>query len=289
MAGIYRAGAAARSLGRLLGASRARSFGASAAVRLEYESDEEWEVGGGGKADACGEVEGRGVQWVFMGSPSAQKHVYATRIAALLGVPYISMGGLVRRELHPRSSLYKKIANAVNEGKLVPEDIIFGLLSQRLEDGYYRGERGFILGGIPRTRMQAEILDQITDIDLVVNLKCTEDCLVKKHLGSAICSRCGMSVNNGSSEATTSNSCFATTVQHSQLKSAGGMDAGEIQSQKFQIYAEQCKLLEDYYWKQRKLLNFQVAGGPGETWQGLLAALHLQHIDAVKSSSILTA
>lgn len=43
----------------------------------------------------------------------------------------------------------------MNGGKLVPEDIIFGLLSKRLEEGYHRGETGFILDGIPRTRIQA--------------------------------------------------------------------------------------------------------------------------------------
>lgn len=43
----------------------------------------------------------------------------------------------------------------MNQGKLVPEDVIFGLLSERLEEGYYRGETGFILDGIPRTRIQA--------------------------------------------------------------------------------------------------------------------------------------
>lgn len=48
-----------------------------------------------------------------------------------------------------------KIANVVNEGRLVPEEIIFGLLSKRLEEGYQRGEIGFILDGIPRTRIQA--------------------------------------------------------------------------------------------------------------------------------------
>lgn len=48
-----------------------------------------------------------------------------------------------------------KIVNAVNEGKLVPEEIIFGILSKRLEDGYQRGDSGFILDGIPRTRTQA--------------------------------------------------------------------------------------------------------------------------------------
>lgn len=48
-----------------------------------------------------------------------------------------------------------QIANAVNRGEVVSEDIIFGLLSKRLEDGYYRGEIGFILDGVPRSRIQA--------------------------------------------------------------------------------------------------------------------------------------
>lgn len=43
----------------------------------------------------------------------------------------------------------------MNRGALVPEDIIFGLLSKRLEDGYYSLETGFILDGIPRSQFQA--------------------------------------------------------------------------------------------------------------------------------------
>lgn len=41
----------------------------------------------------------------------------------------------------------------------MPEEVIFGLLSKRLEEGFYKGETGFILDGIPRTRMQAVSLD----------------------------------------------------------------------------------------------------------------------------------
>ncbi|KAJ8766313.1 hypothetical protein K2173_022372 [Erythroxylum novogranatense] len=81
------------------------------------------------------------------------------------------MSTLLRQELNPHSSVYKQIAKSVNERKLVPEDVIFGLLSKRLEEGYRKGETGFILDDIPRTRVQA-ILDQITNIDLVVNFKC---------------------------------------------------------------------------------------------------------------------
>lgn len=48
-----------------------------------------------------------------------------------------------------------KISGAVTERNLVPEEVIFGLLSKRLEEGYCRGESGFILDGIPRTKLQA--------------------------------------------------------------------------------------------------------------------------------------
>ncbi|WCJ36238.1 Adenylate kinase [Euphorbia peplus] len=125
----------------------------------------------------------RGVQWAFIGYPRVKKRVYADTLSKLLEVPYISMASLVRQELKPGTALYKQIANAVNRGQLVPEDIIFGLLSKRLEDGYYRGETGFILDGIPRSQFQAEILDELAQIDVVVNFKCTEDFCVKQEEG----------------------------------------------------------------------------------------------------------
>ncbi|XP_062030179.1 probable adenylate kinase 7, mitochondrial [Rosa rugosa] len=131
-------------------------------------------------ADAAGSVPVRGVQWAFIGSPIAKRHFYAERISKLLQVPHISMATLVRQDLHPHSSLYNQIANAVNRGEIVAEeDILLGLLSKKLEDGYWRGESGFILDGIPRSKIQAEILSQLVEIDLVVNFKCTEHCLVK--------------------------------------------------------------------------------------------------------------
>jgi adenylate kinase len=179
-----------------------RAYG-SAAAQLQYDSDyydeEEQQLQQHGLVETEGSVPGRGVKWVLIGHRGVQRRVYAERLSKLLEVPHISMGSLVRQELHPSSSLYKQvtllsfeygvcqedkfdeilelciawflnhyyfswfffffqriqIANAVNEGKLVPEEIIFTLLSRRLEEGYCRGETGFILDGIPRTRMQA--------------------------------------------------------------------------------------------------------------------------------------
>ncbi|OVA09492.1 Adenylate kinase [Macleaya cordata] len=263
-----------------LSQSQSRSFAAAALqYQYDYEEDEEElyldQARKTPVADSEGSFSRRGVQWVFIGNPGAKKHLYAEKLSKLLEVPHISMGSLVRQELHPRSSLYKQIANSVNQGKLVPEDIIFGLLSKRLEEGYYRGENGFILDGIPRNQIQAEILDQIADVDLVVNFKCTEECLVKKCLGACICSHCQESLvgNLGSAN-------LKLNSGHGQL----APNTEDTRREKLRIYAEQKKPLEDYYKKQKKLIDFQVASGSGETWQGLLAALHLQHMNAIHSS-----
>ncbi|CAM8898500.1 unnamed protein product [Rhodiola kirilowii] len=188
MAGISRLRMLAHSMLQRVSAGSvgSRSYGCAAA-QLQYDSDEDFYTEERRVADPMvdseGFLTGRGVQWVVIGEPGAKKHLYAERLAKLLEVPHISMGSLVRQELHPRSSLYKQIENALNQQTLVPEDIVFALLSKRLEEGYCRGESGFILDGIPRNRAQAEILDQVADIDLVLNFKCTESGFVKQHLG----------------------------------------------------------------------------------------------------------
>ncbi|KAL2505345.1 putative adenylate kinase 7 [Abeliophyllum distichum] len=271
-----------------------RAYGSAAAAQLDYDyyyySDENEEPqrkeNRRGMQEAPEEgwdMVGRGAQWVIIGDPMARGHMYAERLSKVLDVPHISMGNLVRQELHPRSSLYKQIAGALNQGKLVPEDVIFGLLSKRLEEGYCRGETGFILDGIPRTLIQAEILDQIANLDLVLNLKCTEECLVKNGIYTP---RQEYHCMAGSG--------FDLSFQplNVPLKSSSA-DSDTVWKEKFRVYAEQRKPLEEYYKKQHKLIDFEVSGAPGDTWRGLLAVLHLQDTNdlssVVKSKHKLTA
>ncbi|GMP80786.1 hypothetical protein CsSME_00035766 [Camellia sinensis var. sinensis] len=230
---------------RRLGFIDSRAYGSASAAQLQYDYDyEEY------SDDSEGSIPGRGVQWVIMGDPLAKKQVYAERLSKLLRVPHISMGSLVRQELHPQSSLYKQISNAVNQRKLVPEDIIFGLLSKRLEEGYshYSGWNSSYKNSS------------------FVNFKCSEECLLKH-------------VRNG----------IYSTGQEFLSMGSSGADVQGAWKEKLCIHAEQSKPLVDYYRKQKKLLDFQVVGAPGETWQGLLAALHLQHMNAVNTSQKLTA
>ncbi|CAI9111554.1 OLC1v1011805C1 [Oldenlandia corymbosa var. corymbosa] len=269
------------------GAGR-RAYGSAAAVQLDYDDydyDDDYVCRCSDlESKSEGWVSERGVQWVIMGDPMAKRHVYAERLSKLLSVPHISMGSLVRQELHPHSSIYKQIADSLNQGKLVPEDVIFGLLSKRLEEGQLRGESGFILDGIPRTRAQAEILDQIADIDLVVNLKSTDDCFVNNDLCNGIYSPSREFFRMGRSRFN-----LSLRLQDGSLKSSC-FDVENVWKEKLRIYAEQSKPVEEYYRKQKKLLDCPVSGASAETWQGLLAALHLQHVNnAISSSQKLTA
>ncbi|KFK37642.1 hypothetical protein AALP_AA3G009700 [Arabis alpina] len=250
-----------------------RSFGSAAALAFDYDSDDEYLYGDDDRRLAeprlglDGSGPERGVQWVLMGAPGAWRHVFAERLSNLLEVPYISMGSLVRQELNPRSSLYKEIASAVNEQKLVPKSVVFALLSKRLEEGYARGETGFILDGIPRTRNQAEILDQIAQIDLVVNLKCSEEHLVNR---------------TALNETALPRQEFLSSMLHSAV-------ATKARKESLSVYAEEVKPLEEYYRKQRKLLDFHVGGASAtsaETWQGLLAALHLKQVNLATSQKL---
>ncbi|XP_010485358.1 PREDICTED: probable adenylate kinase 7, mitochondrial [Camelina sativa] len=240
-----------------------RSFGSAAALAFDYDSDDESFPEPRLALDGSGPE--RGVQWVIMGAPGALRHVFAQRLSKLLDVPHISMGSLLRQELNPRSSLYLEIASAVNERRLVPKNVVFALLSKRLEEGYLNGETGFILDGFPRTHIQAETLDQIAQIDLVVNLKSSEEPLVNR---------------NVLNETALPRQEFLASMLHSPVATKAKRDS-------LRVYAHEVKPLEEYYMKQRKLLDFHVDGATSaENWQGLLAALHLKQLNLATSHKL---
>ncbi|MCO5577881.1 hypothetical protein L7F22_031716 [Adiantum nelumboides] len=95
-----------------------------------------------------------GPQWIFLGCPGVGKGTYASRLAKFLGVPHIAMGDIVRQELSQPTPSGLKLKQLMNEGKLLPDDVILELLAKRLEAGSVAGESGFILDGFPRTKSQ---------------------------------------------------------------------------------------------------------------------------------------
>ncbi|KAM0835999.1 hypothetical protein ACQ4PT_062608 [Festuca glaucescens] len=231
----------------------------------------------------------RNVQWVFLGCPGVGKGTYASRLSRLLGVPHIATGDLVRDELASTGPLALQLKEIVNQGKLVSDEIIINLLSKRLKKGEEKGESGFILDGFPRTVNQAEILDGVTDIDMVVNLKLREDIIVQKCLGRRICGQCGKNFNLACIDVKAENGLPPIYMSPllppkncmSKLKTRDD-DTDEVLRNRLRIYNEMSQPVEDFYQKQGKVLEFDLPGGIPESWPKLLQVLNLQDQEELK-------
>ncbi|KAL7133395.1 hypothetical protein ABFS83_12G137700 [Erythranthe nasuta] len=235
---------------------------------------------------------GRNFQWVFLGCPGVGKGTYASRLSALLGVPHIATGDLVREELSSSGPLSKQLEEIVNQGKLVSDEIIINLLSKRLEMGETKGESGFILDGFPRTVRQAEILTEVTDIDLVVNLKLPENVLLEKCLGRRICSQCGKNFNVATIDVKGENGTRDISMAPllpppncvSKLTTRSD-DTETIVKERLRIYNEKSQPVEDFYRSQGKLMEFDLPGGIPESWPKLLEALNLDENEDKQSAA----
>lgn len=234
----------------------------------------------------------RNVQWVFLGCPGVGKGTYASRLSQLLGVPHIATGDLVREELNSSGPIAEELARIVNQGKLVSDEIIIKLLSKRLENGEAKGESGFILDGFPRTIKQAEILDGVMDIDLVINLKLREDILIEKCLGRRICSQCGGNFNIASIDIKSENG--TPGIYMAPLLPPAGCasklicradDTAEVVKERLRVYNEMSQPVEGYYRRQGKLMEFELPGGIPESWPKLLHALNLDDIEDKQSAA----
>ncbi|GKV28572.1 hypothetical protein SLEP1_g37598 [Rubroshorea leprosula] len=239
-----------------------------------------------------GGPEGRNVQWVFLGCPGVGKGTYASRLSNLLGLPHIATGDLVRDELTSSGPLASQLKEIVNQGKLVSDEIIINLLSKRLEAGEAKGESGFILDGFPRTIRQAEILEEVTDIDLVINLKLREEALLAKCLGRRICSECGGNYNVASIDIKAENGSpgmyMAPLLPPPQCSSkliTRADDTEEVVKERLRIYNEMTQPVEEFYRCRGKLLEFDLPGGIPESWPKLLRALNLEDHEDKRSAA----
>ena len=93
---------------------------------------------------------------ILIGPPGAGKGTQADHIKDDFDLPYLATGDMMRAARKEDSDLGRKIDKIINEGGLVDDDIVCKVLIERIED---EGEDGFLLDGFPRTRGQADILD----------------------------------------------------------------------------------------------------------------------------------
>ena len=98
---------------------------------------------------------------VLLGPPGAGKGTQAERLIADFGLPYYSTGNILREAVDKKTSLGRQAEPLMNEGKLVPDALVAGIIDERLDTG--EADDGFLLDGFPRTIPQAEMLESNLD------------------------------------------------------------------------------------------------------------------------------
>lgn len=126
---------------------------------------------------------------VFLGPPGAGKGTQAQRTAQKYSLAHISTGDMLRSEVRLGTELGQKAQKIMDSGELVSDDIILGMVKNRLQQPDCR--RGALLDGFPRTQAQAEALCKIADVDLAVNIAVPSDKIVARLSGRRFCPACG--------------------------------------------------------------------------------------------------
>ena len=182
---------------------------------------------------------------VLMGPPGAGKGTQGEILSKRLDINTISTGVMLRTAIKEQSEIGKIAEKYINDGKLVPDDVIVSIVKERLQKPDCA--KGFILDGFPRTTAQAEALTESgVKIDKVLSLEVADEAIIERLSSRRECSKCGAPYNIISNKPETEGICDKCKGELIQRAD----DVPETIKNRLNVYHEQTKPLIDYYEKQ---------------------------------------
>ena len=185
---------------------------------------------------------------ILLGAPGAGKGTQAEMLCTKLQIPTISTGNMLREAMANGSELGKQVKQAMDEGRLVSDELVLGIVAERTAKPDC--QNGFILDGVPRTLAQAKALDEMgIRLDHVVSLEIDDAVIEGRMTGRRVCPKCGASFHITANPPKNDNTCDLCGAELIIRKD----DAPETVCNRLAIYHTSTEVLKDYYAAQGKL------------------------------------
>ena len=185
---------------------------------------------------------------ILLGAPGAGKGTQAELLVKKLSIPAISTGNMLREAIANGTELGKKAKQFMDEGALVPDELILGIIGDRAAQSDCA--KGFILDGVPRTLAQAEALEaKGIRIDHVVSIEVDDSVIEGRMTGRRVCGKCGASyhvVANPPKVDGVCDSCGSELVIRKD-------DKPETVRKRLEVYHATTEVLKDFYGKLGRL------------------------------------
>jgi adenylate kinase len=213
------------------------------------------------------------MRMILLGPPGVGKGTQARRLSEQFAIPQIATGDMLRDNVRDQTKLGIEADKIMTQGKLVPDEIILGMVDTRLKDA--DAAEGFILDGIPRTVLQAVGLETILkqldiELDGIVAIALSQDVIISRLAARRTCTQCGAIFNlidNPPKKLGVCDQCDSRDlVQRDD-------DRPDTVRKRLEVYHEQTFPLLAYYRPSGKLHEVEGEGTVDQVFSNILIAL----------------
>jgi len=209
---------------------------------------------------------------VLLGAPGSGKGTQAKKLMADMNIPQVSTGDMLREAVANGTRFGLKAKAIIDSGNLVPDDIVLGIISERLTKD--DAKEGFILDGFPRNKKQAHDLEQLLSqmsisLNAAVLMDVDFNLLMKRLTGRRTCSLTGKLLNVYFSEQAELDECTNAGGELIQRED----DNENTIKNRLEIYRENTEPLIKFYKDQNKLITIDAEGSIDDVYGRLSAAL----------------